>query len=43
MVMVFFNSVNGEKMYGYWLYLMDVLKGWMNFGGFVVGDWNGYG
>lgn len=42
-VMVLFNSVNGEKMYGYWYYFIDVFKGCMNFGGFVVGDWNGYG
>jgi beta-glucosidase len=25
------------------IYLTDVLKGRMQFGGFVVGDWNGHG
>jgi beta-glucosidase len=38
-----YNSVNGEKMHGHRHYLTDVLKGRMNFGGFVVGDWNGHG
>ncbi|MDT3431174.1 exo 1,3/1,4-beta-D-glucan glucohydrolase [Stenotrophomonas maltophilia] len=41
--MASFNSVNGEKMHGHRDYLTDVLKGRMNFGGFVVGDWNGHG
>lgn len=41
--MVSFNSVNGAKMHGHRHYLTDVLKGRMNFGGFVVGDWNGHG
>lgn len=41
--MASFNSVNGEKMHGHKRYLTDVLKGRMNFGGFVVGDWNGHG
>ncbi len=41
--MASFNSVNGEKMHGHRHYLTDVLKGRMNFGGFVVGDWNGHG
>lgn len=41
--MASFNSVNGEKMHGHRYYLTDVLKGRMNFGGFVVGDWNGHG
>ncbi|MFT4248636.1 MAG: glycoside hydrolase family 3 N-terminal domain-containing protein, partial [Pseudomonas sp.] len=42
-VMASFNSFNGEKMHGYKVMLSDVLKGRMNFGGFVVGDWNGHG
>ncbi len=42
-VMASFNSVNGEKMHGNRPYLTDALKGRMNFGGFVVGDWNGHG
>ena len=41
--MASFNSVNGEKMHGHRHYLTDVLKGRMNLGGFVVGDWNGHG
>ncbi|MHA8020267.1 glycoside hydrolase family 3 protein [Stenotrophomonas hibiscicola] len=41
--MASFNSVNGEKMHGHRYYLTDELKGRMNFGGFVVGDWNGHG
>jgi beta-glucosidase len=42
-VMASFNSVNGEKMHGHKPYLTDALKGRMQFGGFVVGDWNGHG
>ncbi|MCC4588860.1 exo 1,3/1,4-beta-D-glucan glucohydrolase [Xanthomonas sp. NCPPB 1067] len=42
-VMASFNSFNGEKMHGHKVMLTDVLKGRMNFGGFVVGDWNGHG
>lgn len=42
-VMASFNSFNGEKMHGNKVMLTDVLKGRMNFGGFVVGDWNGHG
>lgn len=42
-VMASFNSVNGEKMHGNRHLLTEVLKGQMNFGGFVVGDWNGHG
>ncbi|MDR6842624.1 glycoside hydrolase family 3 protein [Pseudoxanthomonas sacheonensis] len=42
-VMASFNSVNGEKMHGNRHLLTEVLKGRMNFGGFVVGDWNGHG
>ena len=41
--MASFNSFNGEKMHGNRHLLTDVLKGRMNFGGFVVGDWNGHG
>ncbi|MBS0226457.1 MAG: exo 1,3/1,4-beta-D-glucan glucohydrolase [Proteobacteria bacterium] len=41
-VMASFNSINGEKMHGNRHLLTDVLKGRMNFGGFVVGDWNGH-
>ncbi len=42
-VMASFNSFHGEKMHGYRAMLTDVLKDRMNFGGFVVGDWNGHG
>jgi beta-glucosidase len=42
-VMASYNSVNGEKMHGNHALLTDALKGRMNFGGFVVGDWNGHG
>jgi len=42
-VMASFNSVNGERMHGNKRYLTDALKGRMQFGGFVVGDWNGHG
>ncbi len=42
-VMASFNSFNGLKMHGNKHLLTDVLKGRMQFGGFVVGDWNGHG
>jgi beta-glucosidase len=42
-VMASYNSFHGEKMHGHKALLTDVLKGRMNFGGFVVGDWNGHG
>ena len=42
-VMASYNSWHGEKMHGRRDLLTDVLKGRMNFGGFVVGDWNGHG
>jgi beta-glucosidase len=42
-VMASYNSWHGEKMHGHKLLLTDVLRGRMNFGGFVVGDWNGHG
>ncbi|MFT4257288.1 MAG: glycoside hydrolase family 3 N-terminal domain-containing protein [Pseudoxanthomonas sp.] len=42
-VMASYNSFHGIKMHGHKPLLTDVLKGRMNFGGFVVGDWNGHG
>lgn len=42
-VMASFNSWNGVKMHGNPHLLTDVLKQRMQFGGFVVGDWNGHG
>ena len=42
-VMASFNSFHGEKLHGHKPLLTDVLKGRMNFGGFIVGDWNGHG
>ena len=42
-VMASFNSFHGEKLHGHKPLLTDVLKARMNFGGFVVGDWNGHG
>ncbi|WP_083487859.1 glycoside hydrolase family 3 protein [Pseudoxanthomonas dokdonensis] len=42
-VMASFNSFNGKKMTGDHYLLTDVLKGRMNFGGFVVSDWNAHG
>jgi len=42
-VMASFNSYHGTKLHGHKPLLTDVLKGRMNFGGFVVGDWNGHG
>lgn len=42
-VMASYNSFHGEKMHGHKPLLTDVLKDRMNFGGFVVGDWNGHG
>jgi beta-glucosidase len=42
-VMASFSSWNGEKMHGHRGLLTDVLKGRMNFQGFIVGDWNGHG
>jgi beta-glucosidase len=42
-VMASYNSFHGLKMHGHKALLTDVLKGRMNFGGFVVGDWNGHG
>jgi len=42
-VMASYNSFHGEKMHGSKPLLTDVLKDRMNFGGFIVGDWNGHG
>jgi len=42
-VMASFNSFHGTRMHGHKPLLTDVLKGRMDFGGFVVGDWNGHG
>lgn len=42
-VMASFNSFNQQKLHGHQHLLTEVLKGRMNFGGFVVGDWNGHG
>ncbi|NIJ69979.1 glycoside hydrolase family 3 protein [Xanthomonas sp. 60] len=42
-VMASFNSFHGEKLHGHKALLTDVLKQRMDFGGFVVGDWNGHG
>jgi beta-glucosidase len=42
-VMASYSSWQGVKMHGHRGLLTDVLKGRMNFGGFIVGDWNGHG
>ena len=42
-VMASFSSWNGAKMHGNPYLLTDVLRGQMNFDGFVIGDWNGHG
>jgi beta-glucosidase len=42
-VMASYNSWHGEKMHGHKSLLTGVLRDRMNFGGFVVGDWNGHG
>lgn len=41
-VMASFSAWNGERMHGQKELLTDVLKGRMNFQGFVIGDWNGH-
>ncbi|MHA7900099.1 MAG: glycoside hydrolase family 3 protein [Henriciella sp.] len=41
-VMASFSAWNGERMHGQKELLTDVLKGRMNFKGFVIGDWNGH-
>lgn len=42
-VMASFNSFHGEKLHGHKPLMTGVLKERMNFGGFIVGDWNGHG
>ncbi len=42
-VMASHNTFHGVKMHANKPLLTDVLKGRMNFGGFIVGDWNGHG
>ena len=42
-VMASYNSFHGQKLHGHHPLLTDVLKERMNFGGFIVGDWNGHG
>jgi len=42
-VMASFSSWQGKKLHGHKGLLTDVLKGRMNFDGFVVGDWEGHG
>ena len=41
-VMASFSSWQGQPMHGQKELLTDVLKGRMNFNGFVIGDWNGH-
>ena len=41
-VMASFSAWNGVRMHGHEELLTDVLKGRMNFNGFVIGDWNGH-
>lgn len=40
-VMISFSSVSGQKMHGSYYWITDVLKGELNFKGFVVSDWGG--
>lgn len=42
-VMTSFSSYRGVKLSGHKPLVADVLKGRMNFGGFVVTDWNAHG
>lgn len=42
-VMTSFSSYQGVKLSGHRPLVTDVLKGRMNFGGFVVTDWNAHG
>ena len=42
-VMASFSSWQGKKLHGHKGLLTDVLKGRMNFDGFVVGDWEAHG
>ena len=41
-VMASFSSWNGVPMHGQKALMTDVLKGRMNFNGFIIGDWNGH-
>lgn len=41
-VMASFSAYNGERMHGHKTLMTNVLKGRMNFNGFIVGDWNGH-
>ena len=41
-VMASFSSWQGDPLHGHKALLTDVLKGRMNFNGFVIGDWNGH-
>ena len=41
-VMASFSAWQGQRMHGQKELLTDVLKGQMNFQGFVIGDWNGH-
>ncbi len=41
-VMASFNSWRGAKVHGNRYLLTDVLKGWLGFDGYVIGDWNGH-
>jgi len=41
-VMASFSSWQGQPMHGQKELMTDVLKGRMNFNGFIVGDWNGH-
>ena len=41
-VMASFSSWQGQPMHGQKVLMTDILKGQMNFQGFVVGDWNGH-
>jgi len=40
-IMASYNSWNGNRMHGNRYLIMDVLKGELQFQGFVVSDWNG--
>ncbi|PKL82424.1 MAG: beta-glucosidase [Ignavibacteriae bacterium HGW-Ignavibacteriae-3] len=40
-VMISYNSINGQKVHGSYYWITDVLKGELNFKGFVVSDWGG--
>jgi beta-glucosidase len=40
-IMASYNSWNGVKMHGSKYLMTDVLKGELNFQGFIVSDWNG--